>query len=84
MLHRRALRGTGMEMARDTLVPCLTRAARTSAGTGCCVLRARRWLLVGGCASATRIEIQTVKVPVPVACREATPDRPSMPAEALA
>lgn len=41
-------------------------------------------LVLGGCATAPRVEVQTVKVPVPVACREATPDRPSMPTEALA
>jgi len=41
-------------------------------------------LVLSGCATAPRVEIQTVKVPVPVACREATPDRPSMPTEALA
>jgi len=49
---------------------------------------ARRLLLcllaLGGCATAPRVEIQTVKVPVPVACREPTPDRPSMPTESLA
>jgi len=41
-------------------------------------------LSLAGCATAPRVDIQTVKVPVPVACREATPDRPSMPTEALA
>lgn len=41
-------------------------------------------LALGGCATAPRVEIQTVKVPVPVECREPTPDRPSMPTEALA
>ena len=41
-------------------------------------------LALAGCAAAPRVEIQTVKVPVPVECREATPDRPSMPTEALA
>lgn len=50
----------------------------TRAGLLLCVLA------LAGCATAPRIEIQTVKVPVPVACREATPDRPSMPTEALA
>lgn len=40
-------------------------------------------LALGGCATAARVEIQTVKVPVPVACREPTPDRPSMPTEGL-
>ena len=41
-------------------------------------------LTLGGCATAPRVEIQTIKVPVPVECREPTPDRPSMPTEALA
>lgn len=41
-------------------------------------------LALAGCATAPRVEVQTVKVPAPVACREATPDRPSMPTEALA
>lgn len=41
-------------------------------------------LSLAGCTTAPRVEVQTVKVPVPVACREATPDRPSMPTEALA
>ena len=41
-------------------------------------------LVLGGCASAPRVEIQSVKVPLPVACREEIPDRPSMPTEALA
>ncbi len=41
-------------------------------------------LALGGCATAPLIEIQIVKVPVPVECREPTPDRPSMPTEALA
>lgn len=30
-----------------------------------------------------RIEVQTVKVPVPVECREPVPARPAMPLEAL-
>jgi hypothetical protein len=34
-----------------------------------------------GCAGAP--QIQTVKVPVPVECREQTPARPAMPTEAL-
>lgn len=37
-----------------------------------------------GCATAPHVEVRTVKVPVPVECREATPIRPSMPTEALA
>lgn len=41
-------------------------------------------LTLAGCASAPHIEVQTVKVPVPVECRESIPDRPSMPTEALA
>ena len=41
-------------------------------------------LVLTGCATAPRVEIQTVKVPVPVECREPTPDRPSMPTETLA
>ena len=41
-------------------------------------------LALAGCATEPRVEIQTVKVPVPVECRESTPDRPSMPTEALA
>ncbi|WP_159917886.1 hypothetical protein [Pantoea sp. 18069] len=41
-------------------------------------------LTLGGCATAPRAEIQAVKVPVPVECREPTPDRPSMPTESLA
>ena len=36
-----------------------------------------------GCATTPHIDVQTVKVPVPVECREPTPDRPSMPTEAL-
>ncbi|KAF1054971.1 MAG: hypothetical protein GAK34_00656 [Delftia tsuruhatensis] len=41
-------------------------------------------LALAGCGSAPRVEVQTVKVPVPVECREPVPDRPSMPTEALA
>lgn len=41
-------------------------------------------LVLGGCASSPRVEVQTVKVPVPVECREPIPDRPNMPTEALA
>ena len=40
-------------------------------------------LVLMGCSTAPRIEVQTVKVPVPVECREPTPARPSMPTEAL-
>lgn len=50
----------------------------TRAGLLLCVLS------LAGCASAPRVEVQTVKVPVPVECREPTPDRPSMPTESLA
>lgn len=41
-------------------------------------------LALAGCGTAPRVEIQTVKVPVPVECPEPTPERQSMPAEALA
>ncbi len=41
-------------------------------------------LALAGCGSAPRVEVQTVKVPVPVECREPIPDRPAMPTEALA
>lgn len=41
-------------------------------------------LALAGCSSVPRVEIQEVKVPVPVECREPIPDRPSMPTEALA
>jgi len=41
-------------------------------------------LALGGCAAAPRVEVQTVKVPMPVECREPIPERPSMPTEALA
>lgn len=41
-------------------------------------------LALAGCSSVPRVEIQTVKVPVPVECREPIPDRPSMPTGALA
>lgn len=40
--------------------------------------------LLAGCASAPRVELQRVNVPVPVECREPIPDRPAMPTEALA
>lgn len=38
---------------------------------------------LAGCASVPHVEVQTVKVPVPVECREPIPDRPAMPTEAL-
>lgn len=41
-------------------------------------------LILAGCTAVPRIEVQIVKVPVPVGCREPTPDRPSMPTETLA
>jgi len=41
-------------------------------------------LALAGCGSAPRVEVQTVKVPVPVECREPIPDRPRMPTEGLA
>ena len=41
-------------------------------------------LLLPGCGTAPRVEVQEVKVPVPVECREPIPDRPAMPTEALA
>ena len=40
--------------------------------------------LLVGCAGQKHVEIQQVKVPVPVECREPVPDRPVMPTEALA
>ena len=41
-------------------------------------------LVLGGCTAAPRVEVQTVKVPLPVECREPIPERPRMPTEALA
>ena len=41
-------------------------------------------LALAGCGSVPRVEVQAVKVPVPVECREPVPDRPSMPTETLA
>lgn len=40
-------------------------------------------LALAGCGSAPRVEVQEVKVPVPVECREPIPDRPAMPTETL-
>ncbi|CAN7411858.1 hypothetical protein LJR074_002611 [Acidovorax sp. LjRoot74] len=40
-------------------------------------------LLLAGCETAPRVEIQRVNVAVPVACREKEPERPVMPTEAL-
>ncbi|ABX34297.1 conserved hypothetical protein [Delftia acidovorans SPH-1] len=41
-------------------------------------------LALAGCGSVPRVEIQEVKVPVPVECREPIPDRPAMPTDGLA
>lgn len=41
-------------------------------------------LALAGCGTAPRVEVQEVKVPVPVECREPIPGRPAMPTEALA
>lgn len=41
-------------------------------------------LALAGCGTTPRVEVQTVKVPVPVECREPVPDRPAMPTETLA
>lgn len=38
--------------------------------------------MLAGCA-APRVELQRVSVPVPVACQEPMPPRPSMPTDAL-
>lgn len=40
-------------------------------------------VLLAGCETAPRVEIQRVNVAVPVACQEPTPTRPVMPTEAL-
>lgn len=40
--------------------------------------------LLAGCAAQKHVEIQRVKVSVPVECREPEPERPMMPTEALA
>jgi len=40
-------------------------------------------LLLAGCATAPRVEMQRISVPVPVECREPVPARPVMPTEAL-
>ncbi len=40
--------------------------------------------LAAGCATpAQHVEVQTVKVPIPVECKEPVPARPAMPTEAL-
>ena len=41
-------------------------------------------VLLTGCASAPRIELQRINIVVPVECREPIPARPVMPTEALA
>ena len=41
-------------------------------------------LVLVGCGAVPRVEVQEVKVPVPVECREPIPDRPAMPTAALA
>ncbi len=41
-------------------------------------------LALAGCGSVPRADVQEVKVPVPVECREPVPDRPAMPTETLA
>ncbi|WP_280191203.1 hypothetical protein [Delftia sp. PS-11] len=41
-------------------------------------------LALTGCGAVPRVQVQEVKVPVPVECREPIPDRPAMPTEALA
>lgn len=40
-------------------------------------------VLLTGCASAPRVELQRVNVPVPVECSEPVPERPVMPTDAL-
>lgn len=59
-------------------------AAKYSGNYSGVVLAVGAGLLLAGCGSVPRVEIQEVKVPVPVECREPIPERPSMPMEALA
>ena len=40
-------------------------------------------LMLTGCETVPRVEIQRVNVAVPVECKESTPARPAMPTEAL-
>lgn len=40
-------------------------------------------LLLAGCATEPQVQVRTVRVPVPIACQEPVPDRPSMPTEHL-
>lgn len=46
-----------------------------------CCLACWRWLAAVPCLG---VEVQAVKAPVPVECREPIPGRPAMPTEALA
>lgn len=39
--------------------------------------------LLAGCAAQPVVQVQRVKVPVPVACKEPVPERPVMPTEGL-
>lgn len=41
------------------------------------------FVLLAGCESVPRVEIQRVNMAVPVECKETIPDRPVMPTEAL-
>jgi hypothetical protein len=53
-----------------------------SASSAWCLLAA----LLTGCATAAPepiIDVRTVNIAIPVPCREAIPDRPAMPTEAL-
>lgn len=49
----------------------------------CTAALAAASLLLAGCAAAPRVETLQVRVPVPVACLEPVPERPSMPTEGL-
>ena len=40
-------------------------------------------LALAGCGGVPRVEVQEIKVPVPVECREFMPFRPTMPTEVL-
>lgn len=61
---------TARTFTRAALVLALAIAAGALAG----------WWLA---REPARVELQTVKVPVPVECREPVPARPAMPVEAL-
>lgn len=39
--------------------------------------------MLSGCAAQPVVQLQQVKVPVPVVCQEQIPERPVMPTEAL-